>query len=39
MSAVGENLSVQYDGYAVYLPSLQRGYARYPLRDASKREA
>lgn len=39
MAAVGENLSVQYDGYAVYLPSLQRGYARYPLRDASKHHA
>jgi hypothetical protein len=39
MAAKGEDLSVQYDGYAVYLPSLQRGYARYPLRDASKHEA
>lgn len=33
MSAV--DLSAAYDDYAIYLPSLQQGYAAYPLRDAS----
>lgn len=31
----GVNLSAAYDDYAIYLPSLQQGYATYPLRDAS----
>lgn len=31
----GENLSAQYKDYAVYLPSLQQGYAAFPLRDQS----
>ena len=31
----GENLSVAYEDYAIYLPSLQLGYAAYPLRDPS----
>lgn len=31
----GENLSVAYEDYAIYLPSLQQGYAAYPLRDPS----
>jgi hypothetical protein len=39
MTQVGENLSARYDDYAVYLPSLQRGYARYPLRGAGKLNA
>ena len=29
----GENLSAQYKDYAVYLPSLQQGYAAFPMRD------
>ena len=29
----GENLSTQYKDYAVYLPSLQQGYAAFPMRD------
>lgn len=31
----GENLTEQYKDYAVYLPSLQQGYAAFPFRDAS----
>lgn len=31
----GVNLSAAYEDYAIYLPSLQQGYAAYPLRDAS----
>lgn len=31
----GVDLSVAYDDYAIYLPSLQQGYAAYPLRDAN----
>lgn len=29
----GENLSAQYADQAVYLPSLQQGYAAFPFRD------
>lgn len=31
----GVNLTEAYEDYAIYLPSLQQGYAAYPLRDAS----
>ena len=31
----GVNLSDAYEDYAIYLPSLQQGYAAYPMRDAS----
>lgn len=31
----GVNLSAPYEDYAIYLPSLQQGYAAYPLRDAN----
>lgn len=31
----GENLTAQYSDYAVYLPSLQQGYAAFPFRDPS----
>ena len=31
----GVNLSNAYENYAIYLPSLQQGYAAYPLRDTS----
>ena len=31
----GVNLSAAYEDYAIYLPSLQQGYAAYPLRDAN----
>jgi hypothetical protein len=31
----GENLSAQYSDQAVYLPSLQQGYAAFPFRDPS----
>ncbi len=29
----GVNLSEAYKDYAIYLPSLQQGYAAYPLRN------
>ncbi|MGY6549450.1 MAG: hypothetical protein ACXIU7_10670 [Roseinatronobacter sp.] len=29
----GENFSAQYDGKAIYLPSLQQGYAAFPFKD------
>ena len=29
----GVNLSAAYEDYAIYLPSLQQGYAAYPLRE------
>jgi hypothetical protein len=32
-AVTGENLSTQYKDYAVYLPSLQQGYAAFPMRD------
>jgi hypothetical protein len=35
LKMTGENLSAQYKDYAVYLPSLQQGYAAFPLRDQS----
>ncbi len=34
-AVTGENLSTQYKDYAVYLPSLQQGYAAFPMRDPS----
>ena len=30
----GENFTAQYDNKAVYLPSLQQGYAAFPFKDA-----
>lgn len=35
MTMTGENLSVGYEDCAIYLPSLQHGYATFPLRDES----
>lgn len=32
-SELGENLTDQYSGYAIYLPSLQSGYAKLPYAD------
>lgn len=31
----GENLTAQYKDYAIYLPSLQQGYAAFPFGDSS----
>ncbi|WP_294619202.1 hypothetical protein [uncultured Roseovarius sp.] len=33
--SIGENLTAQYEGYAIYLPSLQRGYANLPYSDVA----
>jgi hypothetical protein len=33
MTGAGENLTAGYDGYAIYLPSMQRSYASFPMRN------